>query len=697
MDDVPHIDIRNVDTLPDHLFCPSGTAEQSQSGGGRGGANNQGAPVRSRFNRPVERVVDGVNLEDLTDFAVHAQYDVDQSVALLNALHEKYLPENMDGSNMRKMAYELWGLEPDMRPDLMRLEEEYRRSLFQTYQVYQSLLQNNMIGNRDNETLQNQRKITMVFEVLYLMRDHLMSEHRWRAMCDPSIDVRLPDEVQIFKFSPFDYSTCNGFQNLLIYLLQQAYIRGYRRMGDGCYEQVKTPEHHYTHAWRKVCTIREMIHKVVQKESNFEMWKSLTHSGDADKRAATYLEQHEDVEFPLLEPNRHVFAFRNGVLMLGGFKKDANSMVTEMVLPQFHPYDISVVPDNVVASKFFDLKFNYVDYFNFEDWYQIPTPSFQSILDYQQFPEEACRMMYVVLGRMMYNVGEHDNWQIMPFFRGVANSGKSTILRVAYTFYNPENVGIMTSNMEKKFWSQAIYDKFMFLCYEARSDFNIHQGEFQSVISGEEMSVPIKYKTAVSITWKVPGMMAGNEVPTWIDAAGSMQRRLLVWEFKKMVVSSDTMLLSKLRNELPALLHKCNMAYLQAINDHGEKGMKEWWPDYFKKTSEQMAAKISPLRTFIEHCDLLVRKPTYYMPMETFQLMFNTFCTNRQFKRGAFTSDMYTPVFEAYGLVETKAETLEYDGIKQTKNWVYGLGPREVWEPVVQQDGAAADSSAMQT
>ena len=48
---------------------------------------------------------------------------------------------------------------------------------------------------------------------------------------------------------------------------------------------------------------------------------------------------------------------------------------------------------------------------------------------------------------------------------------------------------------------------------------------------GEDVSVAVKNKTAVSIEWKVPGVLGGNEVPRWKDNSGSVLRRILAWNF----------------------------------------------------------------------------------------------------------------------------------------------------------------------
>jgi phage/plasmid-associated DNA primase len=55
------------------------------------------------------------------------------------------------------------------------------------------------------------------------------------------------------------------------------------------------------------------------------------------------------------------------------------------------------------------------------------------------------------------------------------------------------------------------------------------------MISGEEMSIATKFKDAKQRTWTVPGMFFGNELANWIDAAGSMSRRLVVVEFNQLV------------------------------------------------------------------------------------------------------------------------------------------------------------------
>jgi hypothetical protein len=148
------------------------------------------------------------------------------------------------------------------------------------------------------------------------------------------------------------------------------------------------------------------------------------------------------------------------------------------------------------------------------------------------------------------------------------------------------------------------------------------------------------------------------------------------------VTNSDPTLVNKMRAETPALMYKCNMAYLSAVREHGNQPIWNWWPKYFAETQKEIAAKIDPLRTFVENTDRLVRNKRYYMPISDFWQHFKNFCEERSMPKKAITEDKYATVFPSYGLFATKDETLEYDGKMEARRWVRGIGPREIWEPV---------------
>ena len=113
---------------------------------------------------------------------------------------------------------------------------------------------------------------------------------------------------------------------------------------------------------------------------------------------------------------------------------------------------------------------------------------------------------------MTFELNEADTWQVIPFCKGIAQSGKSTLLNfVVKMFYEACDVSVISNNIEEKFGLSAIYKSYAFIAPEIKRDFKMDQASFQSLVSGEELSIAIKQQTAVTIQWNVPGMMAGNE------------------------------------------------------------------------------------------------------------------------------------------------------------------------------------------
>ena len=64
----------------------------------------------------------------------------------------------------------------------------------------------------------------------------------------------------------------------------------------------------------------------------------------------------------------------------------------------------------------------------------------------------------------------------------------------------------------------------------------INQSDFQSMASGEGVSIARKNKQAISDqSWTVPLVMAGNPIPDYKDNSGSISRRLAMFLFTTLV------------------------------------------------------------------------------------------------------------------------------------------------------------------
>jgi len=248
------------------------------------------------------------------------------------------------------------------------------------------------------------------------------------------------------------------------------------------------------------------------------------------------------------------------------------------------------------------------------------------VLSYQKFEPEVKNWAYVMGGRLCYDIGELDGWQVIPFFKGIARSGKSTLItKVFKKFYESEDVGTLSNNIEKKFGLSAIKDSFMFIAPEVKGDLALEQAEFQSMVSGEDVCVAVKNKTAISIEWKIPGVLGGNEVPSWKDNSGSVLRRILTWNFSKQVMDADPQLDEKLDTELPIILLKCIKAYLDYSSKYRNKDIWNVVPAYFKKIQKQVAMVASTLHNFLESTNIVYGEGLF-VPQKLFIQVFYQHC-----------------------------------------------------------------------
>jgi hypothetical protein len=239
---------------------------------------------------------------------------------------------------------------------------------------------------------------------------------------------------------------------------------------------------------------------------------------------------------------------------------------------------------------------------------------------------------------------------VIPFLKGQAASGKSTVLRLCRSFYERHDVGVLSNNIERKFGLSAFYDKYLFVAPEVKNDLQLEQAEFQSIVSGEDVQINIKYQKAASVEWQVPGILAGNEVPGWRDNAGSILRRIVIFDFAYSVVNADMELGKKLQQELPCVLRKCNKAYLEAVNDVGDRGVWQCLPEYFRGTQRELEMATNPLQNFLAS-DRVQLGPSLCAPFDVFKDEFTEYARqNNLGKLPRFTRDYFKPAFGRHNI-----------------------------------------------
>ena len=470
------------------------------------------------------------------------------------------------------------------------------------------------------------------------------------------IDARLGSWSLRFRWID---SEMNELQQLLLYLLDCAFERQLRKQDGYVFEPIVIDKRHNTHAFRRIADIKDWVYSVTQKELQWAQWSNLTHGNNTIKAVVDYLTGCNDYQFPHLIKRRDVFAFTNGIYIA---RDNA-----------FFEYETAAerpLADSIVAAKFFDMEFE--PYEEVLDWRLVPTPHFQSILDHQDLPPEVCDWMYVLIGRMLYDLNVYDGWQVIPFLKGHAGTGKSSICtRVVKNIYDPVDVGVMSNNIERKFGIGAFHDKYIFIGPECKNDLAIEQAEFQSIVSGEDVQINLKHKKAFSTQWKPAGMLAGNEVPSWADNAGSIQRRIVLFDFVKPVVHGDMRLGEKLESELPDLLVKCNRAYRAMAEEHGSTQIWTILPNYFKNTSSELAQTINALEAFMASSELTFGADCR-MPFDDFKNAVNAFAQINGFPRPRFTLDFFRGPFTRRGIRRQKG-TFTWRGAVLTREFLFGV------------------------
>jgi hypothetical protein len=456
----------------------------------------------------------------------------------------------------------------------------------------------------------------------------------------------------------------SSYQEILLYLFNEAYKTGYRRYKDQCCVQIAN-----TRAWKPVMEIKDFVYDATQKETQYDMWKNLTSKGSLVYDVIKHMSSCKDYQFPEIKKNRNVWSFQNGLLAGKNWDEATNQYVIKFY--DYRSPEFASLDGTIVSSKYFDQPFS--PYTEIRDWYDIPTPHFQKILDYQNLPEDVCKWMYVFCGRLCFDVNDLDGWQVIPFIKGIARSGKSTIItKVCKKFYESEDVKILSNNIEKKFGLDSIHEGFMFISPEVKGDLQLEQAEFQSLVSGEDLSIARKFKAAKSLQWTTPGMLGGNEVPSWKDNSGSILRRIVPWNFGKQVMEADPHLDQKLDAEIPAILCKCVRAYLDYAAKYSAKDIWNVLPQYFKTIQSQVAMVTNTLQHFLAS-EKVVYGSDKCCPQRMFISVYTAHCQENNLGKPKFNQDVYAGPFSSREL-EVRNDTRTYNGVAYAAQpFVFGL------------------------
>jgi hypothetical protein len=163
-------------------------------------------------------------------------------------------------------------------------------------------------------------------------------------------------------------------------------------------------------------------------------------------------------------------------------------------------------------------------------------------------------------------------------------------------------------------------------------------GLFKSIISGDGVSVPVKFQEPVLKTWTTTFCCSGNMMMQYHDDKNAIPKRTVLFEFRKKVPELNTDLLADIeRDELPSIFLRCVRTYREACRRWKGQGFWEHVAGpFFDTMQRQTAASISTLDEFLDLGDEEVRvsyERDQYVSFKVFQRAYNGFLERNQHAR----------------------------------------------------------------
>lgn len=534
---------------------------------------------------------------------------------------------------------------------------------------------------RDKDEAERTRWIRVQYALLAVFQ-YAETRRLATLVRDPLMDPALSGTYSTRRFAFPDLNEAaagdgRSHQRLLTLLYFRLAESGYRRKDEQCWQMIRNARGQGVHAWEPVMSISEFVARECSYDVNQTAWNLST----TDKGNHSYVVESLNRQavgcFPVLVPDRHVFAFENGVYDAGA--------------QRFMAFEDNAIAPSVVACNFFPgVHFDPAWLVCAEPLHDIPTPNIDLIFNSQDIEDEVRLAIYMMAGRCLYEVGELDRWELMLFLLGPAGTGKSSFIdHVVRRFYHPDDVGALGNNIEERFGLDPLADKLLVIATEIKGDFRLDPACWQQMVSGETMSVARKNLRAQTRRWRVPLCVAGNELPAWTDKGGSVVRRMLLVAFSKQIRVKDATLTRRLHAEVPAFLVKANRIYRACVANY--EGLQEaarvarqpatdfrsMLPKYFDDTSLRLRCDTNPVDAFIHDSSYVVLHEEAYAQEADVRKAFRTWCEESGRRPMAWNRSLWEVSFDSEGVKLCVNEARTWPpgpaGVVITTNWFTGL------------------------
>lgn len=467
----------------------------------------------------------------------------------------------------------------------------------------------------------------------------------------PSMNIKTIKELQ-------DDKTMSTYNQCILHIQECVRHADLRRHGGEVFTKATNSLREPTIAWKKLGSLRKFIFENITEASRPDLWTAVTNTQTVDK-IEKYFEEADPCNFPALIKNRNLFSYDDGVF-------DAKS-------GEFHRYPLD--PGNRVglysAARHFEKPFPSAFYRGAEDishWRDIPTPGVRSVFEYQGLSvrddaEDGLKAdsvedwFYRLVGRMFFEIGELDDFQVFIYILGRAGTGKSTLAHnAAAGVYEDDDVKQGDNMIERQFGLWPLMDALIVKFTEVKSNFQLDQAQLQEMVSGGCVSVARKNLIAAQkARWQAHLVMCGNEMPGYRDAQGSLQRRYVIFNMTKKVVNENADLKRVMVADMPYFILKCAMAYRELVVYRGVRaGIWNHLPKHFADNRDSVAD--NSLEMFLRSDRVMVQKntgDTGRCDFKDFKQEYKRFCADECITRNVDLTvpSQYSGVFSDHGIM----------------------------------------------
>jgi hypothetical protein len=534
--------------------------------------------------------------------------------------------------------------------DMDALHDTYKRLYAENYTLQKYFKLKNVIdfSNLQDPYILIFKKITFMIDYGYKILSGTITARR---IMDSTFDTLSNIEETFFRCTV--QTPTDDCQKLKVYLLEMLSYNQCMRYGNYVCQQ-KFIDGHASHYWEKRWTIDEFVEEYTHRHTHAKMWE-IREIADNHSKVIKYLTTKNCApEFPDVVRTSGVYACRNGLYNCR--HTDENGKLTF----KLYTYGEEVIPKELNACKFIDQEFTGDQYTkgDYTKWRDIPTPNYDKLIRFQfAIYKEDAENIYdtfnMLLGRLFAPLRKYDKWELFPFLVGLAGCGKSMILlEVVAKLFENIDIGFIQDTNEGKFAYGPFAEKKVLIGTEIKKTFNTPATLFQQIVSGENVTLPIKGGDPVEQMWTAPMILGGNELFGLADKGGSIARRTLKIPFyrkvreKDKIMNMDQLLTDNILN----ILHKITCAYLEFREKLGDDSPWLHLCPFFIEQREKVTKETNPFYGYLNDKGVVNYDKDACCSLATVRLSYKNYCKEHQLNPGPqFGEDTYLAPFADMG------------------------------------------------